>query len=121
MILLWGDAGDPIVKLTHLKQPAEEVGPLNVSHDHVAGVSKIDREVNLVTLTAHASAGLTAAEAAAALFDVRKPDRNQIEKARRKLDKLVDTGRLITGRGRVTSGTGPSPITYHAAADDEEK
>ena len=30
VILLWGEAGDPIVELTHLKQPADEVGPLEL-------------------------------------------------------------------------------------------
>ena len=35
--LLWGEAGDRVVVLKHLKQPAEVVGPLTIEHDHAAG------------------------------------------------------------------------------------
>lgn len=39
--LLWGEAGDPVVELHHLKPPAEIVGPLTVEHDHAAGRSTL--------------------------------------------------------------------------------
>ncbi|MCW5952070.1 MAG: AAA family ATPase, partial [Propionibacteriaceae bacterium] len=41
VILLNGHPGDPIIKLHHLKQPAEEVGPLSIVHDHDLGRSTI--------------------------------------------------------------------------------
>ena len=34
VISLWGEPGDPLVELTHLKQPADDVGPLDLEHDH---------------------------------------------------------------------------------------
>jgi hypothetical protein len=34
MILLNGQPGDPIVSLHHIKQPAAEVGPFKVLHEH---------------------------------------------------------------------------------------
>ena len=42
VILLWGEPGDAWVDLTHLKQPAGDVGPLRVFHDHSTGASRID-------------------------------------------------------------------------------
>lgn len=40
VIGLWGKAGDTLVSFTHLKQPAEPVGPLTVAHDHATGRSE---------------------------------------------------------------------------------
>ena len=37
VILLTGAPGDPIVNLHHIKQPAGEVGPLKIIHDHTSG------------------------------------------------------------------------------------
>jgi len=37
VVLLWGEPGDPIVEMTHLKQPADEIGPLELAHDHDRG------------------------------------------------------------------------------------
>ena len=39
VICLWGKPGDSLVELTHLKQPAEAVGPMMVLHDHATGRS----------------------------------------------------------------------------------
>src|SRR5688500_9512898 len=38
VILLWGEPGGALVDLTHLKQPAGDVGPLRVFHDHATGI-----------------------------------------------------------------------------------
>jgi replicative DNA helicase len=120
VVLLWGDPGDPLVKLTHLKQPAEEVGPLDVLHDHKDGTSAVHRDPDLVKLAAASPAGLTAPEAAKLLFESGKPSNAQIEKARRRLDKLVNQGRLVTGVGRVGGAGGSDPKTYYAAAEEPE-
>ena len=37
VVCLWGEPGDPIIELTHLKQPAEDVGPLDLLIDHDGG------------------------------------------------------------------------------------
>jgi hypothetical protein len=41
-----GPAGDPIVELAHLKQPAEPIGPFKVLHDHDHGTSSIVDQVD---------------------------------------------------------------------------
>jgi AAA domain-containing protein len=43
VVLLWGEAGDPYVELVHLKQPASEVGPLTIHHDHDRGRRRCPR------------------------------------------------------------------------------
>jgi hypothetical protein len=73
VIGLWGAAGDPVVSLHHLKQPAEAVGPLQLIHDHPAGTTDIYREADLLQLARYNSAhgGLTAQAAASAMHQRR--------------------------------------------------
>lgn len=89
VVLLWGKPGDPIIELIHLKQPAEEIGPLELEHDHEHGITtRRDRPDAWTVLQGATLGGVTAANAAEAIYGP-KPDRAQVEKARRKLEKLV--------------------------------
>jgi replicative DNA helicase len=106
---LWGEAGDPVVELLHLKQPSEPIPTCKLLHDHDQGITTILESVDLLQLvTATGDAGLTAEAAAAMLFATEAPDRNAIEKARRRLEKLI-VGGFIVKRG----GPPPNPVTYH--------
>jgi replicative DNA helicase len=91
VVLLWGDPGDPVVELLHLKQPAQEVGPFRVVHDHGSGRSSVFHPVDLEQL-AQAYGGVTAKDAAVALYGVAKPSHSQEQKARRRLEALVAKG-----------------------------
>ncbi|MGY1836486.1 AAA family ATPase [Blastococcus sp. SYSU DS0510] len=113
VLLLWGAAGDPIVDLRHLKQPADDVGPLRVIHDHAAGTSAIWGGADLLALARHSPGGITARGAAQALFESDKPDRNQIEKARRRLDALARGGHLIEHEGHRGGADGGAATTWH--------
>jgi replicative DNA helicase len=93
IILLTGAPGDPIVRLHHVKQPAEQVGPLTIAHDHEAGVSSVWHAADLVEV-ARVRGPLSARDAAACLFDTEKPSAADKEKARRRLDALVRAGHL---------------------------
>jgi replicative DNA helicase len=121
VILLWGDPGDPIVDLAHLKQPAEEVGPMRLLHDAPTGSISIQQGVDLLTML-RIQPGLTAADAARLLFDVegRSPEPKEIEKARRRLDSLVRRGlaRLQPGAAK-RSGSAGAVATYHPIVDLE--
>jgi hypothetical protein len=108
VVLLDGKAGDSVVTLRHLKQPAEDVGPLQVMHDHVTGWSHVLDRVDLVDV-ARRQSGITA-HTAAVLLGAFDPSRNEIEKARRTLDRLVAEGRLTRSDARP-----PTPVTYSAA------
>lgn len=89
VILLSGEPGDPIIGFRHAKQPAEEVGPWHLLHDQTVGQLTLESETDLIDLVrAKGVDGLTARDAAAALFDTDKPTKNQKEKARRKLVAL---------------------------------
>lgn len=111
VLCLWGKPGDAVVELSHLKQPAEQIEPLTVLHDHRAGVSTVEGAIDLLAVV-RTSNGLTADGAARALFRVETPDRNQIEKARRRLDQLTAKGLAHAEKqGRSTAGQ-PLPTRY---------
>lgn len=93
VLLLTGAPGDPIVGLHHIKQPASEVGPLKVIHDHDTGRSTVHDATDLVQV-AKAVGGISALDAARALFDTDKPSASDKEKARRRLDRLARSGDL---------------------------
>ena len=106
VILINGDAGDPVVEMRHLKQPMNEVGPYQVIHDHGAGTSEIFHATDLVSMArATGAKGVTAKAAAAALFGSEKPSSAEVQKARRRLMNLTDAGSLALVPGTGTAGT----------------
>ena len=113
VVLLWGEAGDPIVELRHLKQPAGEVGPLTVVHDHEAGTSSLHEPADLRAMLTRAP-GPTAGEAAQRIYGVPAPGRNQVEKARRRLEAEVKAGRAVRVEG------GHEGVRYRAVSTREE-
>jgi DNA polymerase III delta prime subunit len=102
VLLLQGDAGDPIVRAVHLKQPAEPWGPADLAHDHRTGTTTIHNRVDLAEMLTITGVQ-TARSAACALFATEKPDRARIERARRKLEGLVRDGRA--GRRAAREGS----------------
>lgn len=104
VLAMIGRAGDPVVKVRHLKQPAEEVGPLNVEHDHVAGRSRVVLTADLVSMAGRLD-GVSAVQAAHALFSADKPDANQKARARRRLEALAREGRVrVVDEGDAANG-----------------
>jgi replicative DNA helicase len=92
VLLLWGEAGDPVVEMRQLKQPADEVGPMDLVHDHDTGTTTIYEAPDLLTMVRDAPAGLTAPDAARVLFG--NDEKAAVEKARRRLRGLVRKGLL---------------------------
>lgn len=119
VVFLTGDPGDPLVGFRHLRQPAEDVGPFTLSHDQAAGVLSISHTVDLLALAAVADQnGLTAKVAACAVFETDKPTASQVEKIRRRLDKLADTGELVRREG-CKGRAARSETAYFPALDSE--
>jgi len=116
VILLWGDAGDPIVELTHLKQPAEPIGPFQVAHDHQTGTSTVAESTDLLELARRTPHGLIAGGAAVAMFEEPNPSKIQVAKARRKLDALVRKGLLHRQDGGRDDQGRQEPVRYFAVA-----
>lgn len=93
VLFLVGKSGDPFPRLMQLKKPAEEVGPLDLVFDHTSGTVRVSGD--LLSMVMAAPDGLTAKAAALALFG--SDDRSSVEKARRKLERLV--GEAVERRG----------------------
>ncbi|WP_431818633.1 AAA family ATPase [Gordonia jacobaea] len=119
VVLLDGQPGDPIVSFRHLKQPAEEVGPYRLLHDQAAGSMSIEHRVDLVEVVRAAGVtGLTARMAAASIAEKSNPNRSDVEKARRQLDKLVVAGMLVRSVGEKGGSEGGRAATYFLAETD---
>lgn len=107
VLLLWGKPGDPLVELAHLKQPEEEVGPLTVRHDHVHGRSTVQEQVDLEQLLWRAVDGISAPDAAGLVYSTNAPDKNQVERVRRRLEGFVSKG-----LAQRSDAAPPDPVLY---------
>lgn len=100
VLMMWGQPGDPVIEMTHIKQPCEEVGPWQIKHDHTAGISSILDEVDLYEVVKmQRQFGLTIHIAAQYVFGSGEPTPSQLEKARRRLIRLVGDGLLVEREG----------------------
>jgi replicative DNA helicase len=116
VLLLWGNPGDPIVELGHLKQPHEEVGPLRVLIDHELGEVEVHEGGDVLAILRGASSPMAARDVARVLFSSDKPTDAEIEKARRRCERLVGKGLAVANRqGRDDRGRA-QPVLYGAAA-----
>ena len=119
VVSLWGSAGEPIVSLRHLKQPAGECGPWKLKHDHPVGRTELWHQVDVLALLKLSGAtGLTPAALAVSLYPnpKGKPTSSEIEKARRRLDTYVEQGLAVTrkqGAGRT------APSAYFPAFNEQ--
>jgi KaiC/GvpD/RAD55 family RecA-like ATPase len=114
VVLLWGAAGDPVVSMTHLKQPAGEVGPWQLEHDHSRGTTSIFHGADILTLaSSYGDEGISPTAAAVAMFDAEKPTEAQKKKAARKLQRLVDQGHLERYEKARDVWGGGKPQTFY--------
>lgn len=105
VLFISGKAGDPTVTLHHLKTPTGEVGPLDLTHDHVRGTTTVDPTRDPAALLRNAPNGLTARDLATVLIGGGEPERADVEKARRHLERLAGSG-LATKTDGVAGGAG---------------
>ncbi len=116
VLVLWGNAGDPVVELLHVKQARNDVGPLTILHDHEAGTSQVDRgdfSKDLVFVASRMPAGLLPQKAAEVLYG--STERNDVERARAKLKGLVNKGLMVTRDAGVPDRGGKPQVAYFAA------
>lgn len=106
VVLLWGEAGSETVELSHLKQPADPVGPLRIEHDHHHGTSRVERGFDVLTyLRAHPE-GVTVAQAAQAEHAVIvSAGSAKWKRTERRLRRLVKDG-LAVATGQATADDG---------------
>lgn len=105
VILLWGDPGSEIVELSHLKQPAEVIGPLTIEHDHHRGTSVVTHGWDALTwLRIQGPGGGTIAQAAQAHHGAAQTSGSRKWKqTERRLRALVEAG-LATATGQIVKG-----------------
>jgi replicative DNA helicase len=123
VLLLWGDAGDPVVELSQLKSPIAEIAPMQILHDRGTGLSRRfndpDRDVVLLA-RACGAAGITIAQAAKAMFGADSPSSAQKEKARRHLNSLTEKGLLVALPGIGGSGHAAGTTWLAGARPDDQ-
>jgi KaiC/GvpD/RAD55 family RecA-like ATPase len=117
VILIWGQAGDPVVEFHHLKQPAEMIGPLSLMHEHESGRTTIEDRIDAVdVLKAEPWKVWSAPDIASALSDsAGKPNRGQVERVRRKLDKLAGEGLVLRMEQGAAGAFGKTEVRYRWA------
>jgi replicative DNA helicase len=114
---LFGEPGDPVVELTHLKSPAEEVGPFTLTHDHAHGITTRGDRADVWSTLQHAAAdGITATDGARATYGP-NATRGEIEKARRTLDRLVTEGKASKTEGTQAG----APTIYRPTSTVEHR
>lgn len=111
VLFLHGEPGDPVVSMSHLKQPMDELPPTQIIHDPVTGLSAVyhNADTDLIELARNSAGnGITARDSARAIYSTEEPTSAQCEKARRELDKKAKAGLLVQipstggkGRGNV--------------------
>lgn len=112
IIGLRGDAGDLVVEMHHLKQPAEPFGPLTLQHEHERGITTVIEQPDPLAILRRAGR-LTAQVLASSLTGNPDPSRADVAKARRHLERLVTDGLAHRQDGNPTRGVAH---TYVAAA-----
>ncbi|MDQ6947593.1 MAG: AAA family ATPase [Actinomycetota bacterium] len=111
VLLVWGEAGDAVVELSHLKQPVDAIGPLTLLHDHEHGMTTVQDEVDLLDVV-RTSNGITAQGAARAMFRTDAPEANQTERARRRLEAICRKGLARREDPRVGGDGGGKAARY---------
>jgi replicative DNA helicase len=115
VLSLWGEAGDPLVELTHLKPPADDVGPLEITHDHTAGSSSVTERKDAWTVLKDAGSNGIAVQDVAAEIYGSKATRAQVEKIRRKLQRFADKGWATSSKGELRT----DPVVFRAVPPND--
>jgi replicative DNA helicase len=95
VISLYGKAGDPIVSLEHLKQPAGEVGPFKILHQHDTGSSFLYEHRSMADILVDSGRPLTIAEIAGMFYASAEPSKAEQQKVRNTLKKMLADGDVV--------------------------
>lgn len=115
VVLLWGAAGDVVVELIHLKQPAAEIGPIKLEHDHTAGRTDVLKEQDPLDIVRKSSKPVGAGDVARQIYSKNQPSENDVRKVRRRLDRLVKDGLVVKIDASSGGSGGSNSATYRAS------
>lgn len=112
VVLLWGEAGSETVELSHLKQPADPVGPLRVEHDHHVGMSRVERGFDALAFLRSRPEGVTVGQTAQAEHGIIvSAGSAKWKKTERRLRALVRDGHAVsTTQDRVGGHVTYTPL-----------
>lgn len=113
VVLLWGEAGDELVELSHLKPAADKVGPVKVAHNHETGISTLEDTFDLLSYLRRSDGPVTAPSAATAKLN-REPTENEVRTVRRALDRLTKQGHARKIAAVEGGATGTQPARWCA-------
>lgn len=117
VILLWGEPGDAVVTLDHLKQPRSPIGPLDLEHNHTIGFTEVmDKPGDALNILRSQPQGLVAEGIAREMFGSDNPTRAQVERARRRAEDLAQKGLVYSSTEPSPSGRG-KPFTRYFATE----
>jgi replicative DNA helicase len=120
VVTLWAPAaGSPMVEVHHLKQPSHEVPTMMALVDIDVGDFLVQEVGDLLALLRRAPRGVAAAGAAVAMFTSAQPSRQQVEKARRALNRLVAKGLALKSEGGRDEHGRQAEALYVATTTDE--
>jgi replicative DNA helicase len=123
VLILHGAPGAELVKLHHVKQPSEPLGPWVLEHDHGTGRTKVVHGFDLLGyLRSRGDDGTTALDTAKAEHPDKatlKASGKEAARAKRRLDGLVRAGVAdrVDGVGRDNRGQ-PTPSKWYAKPVD---
>lgn len=118
VVLLWGNPGDPIVEISHLKQPMDEVGPFRMVIDHDSGTVEVFEGGDALEILRSSGSPMSAKDVARVLFSTSSPSDAEVEKARRRLERFVKRGLVHADRQPRDAHGRPVPVAYVAVTED---
>lgn len=93
VLLLTGAPGDPLVTMSHVKQPALQVPDMQLLHDHIHGRTTVSEAADFVALALGTPGGISAAEASMQVYGDATPKNKA--KAARALASAEKRGELV--------------------------
>lgn len=111
VLSLWGQPGDPVVELRHLKPPSEPIGPFMVEFDQLAGSVSVSEGTDLLAILRGSPNGLSAKEGGVYMEGVNEKAREK--RAYRKLEGYVGKGLAYRREGRLIRGPIHEPDRYY--------
>lgn len=100
VVVLSGEPGDLVVRMRHVKTPANEVGPWHLHLNPEVGAFTVQRCDLLKSARNAGPNGLTPEDAAKDLYETSRPTPGEKKKAERQLTKLAKLGKLTRMDGR---------------------
>jgi hypothetical protein len=114
VISLWGQAGDPVVELSHLKQPNEPLGPFMVDINHLTGTVTVAEGTDLLAILRAKPSGMAVPDGA--VYMEGATPRAREGKTYRKLEGYVAKGLAYRRDGALIRTSIHEPDRYFATS-----